>query len=141
MNNLTKEQVSLCTVIAAAVMLVSFFFFNAISVSMMGFSYGVTMSSMLFNGLTNFLGVIACLIALLVPIYLILYAYKDNQALASLKPIFKISRKVAAILALAAALLVLISVLANSANAGLGLWLYLIAAAFVCYLGFAVKEA
>lgn len=136
MNNLTKEQVSLFTAIAAGVMLIAFFFLNAISVSVMGFSYGVSMSSMLFNGLTNFLGIIACLIALLVPIYLLLYAYKDNQALASLKPIFKVSMKVAAILALAAALLVLISAIANGVSGGLGLWLYLIAAAFVCFLGF-----
>jgi len=86
MNKLTKEQVSLFTVIASIVMLVSFF--------LVKFS-GKTPFEILSDGYVGWLGIVLLVVDLLVPIYLCIYAYRDNKQLEPLKPIFNISPKLA----------------------------------------------
>ena len=58
-----------------------------------------------------------------------------------LKPIFVLDRKVAGIILVVAALLMLIGVAVEEmVSIGFGVWLYLIIAACICYLGFIYKE-
>lgn len=141
MNNLTKEQINLFTVIGSVILLVCFFFLPGATVSMFGFSASASMSKMLFGGGAGFIAVIAMILGMLCPIYLILHAYKDNPALAALKPIFVLDRKVAGIILVVAALLMLIGVAVEEmVSIGFGVWLYLIIAACICYLGFIYKE-
>ena len=141
MNNLTKEQINLYTVIGSAILLVCFFFLPGATVSMFGYSASATMSKMLFAGGAGFIAVIAMILGLLCPIYLILYAYKDNPALAALKPIFVLDRKVAGIVLAVAAVLILIGVsIEEMVHPGFGTWIYVIVAAAICYLGFLYKD-
>ena len=141
MNNLTKEQINLYTVIGSAILLICFFFLPGATVSMFGFSVSATMVKMLFAGGAGFIAVIAMILGLLCPIYLILFAYKDNPALAALKPIFVLDRKVAGIILAVAALLILIGVsIEEMVSPGIGTWIYVIIAACICYLGFLYKE-
>lgn len=139
--NLTKDQVNLYSIIAAAVLLVCFFFLPGAVVSFMGFSESATMSRMLFGGGGGFLLVIGLILAFLAPIYLILYCLKDKEALAPLKPIFVLDRKVTGIILAVAAVLVLIGVFATEmVNPGFGTWLYVIIAAAICYIGITFKD-
>ena len=142
MNNLTKEQVSLYTVIGSAVLLVIWLLIPSISVSVFG--YGT--SAAMVNGLSGlgFIYTILILLLLLCPIYMILYSYKEKMA--SLKPIFVLDRKVAGIVLAAVALLFILVLfivkpMGIPLSPAFGAWLYLIIAAGICYLGFAVKEA
>ena len=138
--NLTKEQINLYTVIGSAVLLIIFLFIPAGKVSFMGFSESFNMINFL-NG-AGFLLTIGAIFALLCPIYLILYSYKDNEALKSLKPIFVIDRKVAGIILAAAAVIIIIGLFATDmVSPAFGGWLYLIIAAAICYLGFIQPKA
>lgn len=138
--NFTKEQINLYTAIASVVLLVIFFALPAATVSFMGYSAGsASMVNMLSGG--GFLFTIGAILALVCPIYLLLDAFKENDALKSLKPIFVINRKLAGILLAVGAVLVLIGVLVTEfVSPGWGLWLYVIVAACVCYLGFIYKD-
>ena len=137
--NLTKEQISLYTVIGSAVLLVIFFFIPAGKVSFMGFSESFNMVNMM-NGAGFFL-TIGTILALLCPIYLLLYSYKDKEALKSLKPIFILDRKVAGIVLAAAAVIVIIGLFATDmVSPAFGGWLYLLIAAGICYLGFILPQ-
>lgn len=137
MNNLTKEQVKLYTVIGSAVLLVIWLLIPSISISVFG--YGTTAN--MVNALSGlgFLYTIVVLLLLLCPIYLILYSYKDKMA--SLKPIFVLDRKVAGIVVAAVALVFIILLFAVKPmgiplSPAFGAWLYLLVAAGICYLGF-----
>lgn len=133
--NLTKEQISLYTVIGCAVLLVIWLFIPSGKVSIMGFSESFNMVNMVSGA--GFLLTISTLLTFLCPIYIILYSYKDKEALKALKPIFVLDRKIAGIILAAAALLILIALFAHEiAGPAFGAWLYLIIAACVCYLGF-----
>ena len=138
--NLTKEQINLYTAIASVVLLVIFFALPAATVSFMGYSAGsAAMVNMLSGG--GFLFTIGAILALVCPIYLLLDAFKDKEALKSLAPVFVINRKLAGILLAVGAVLVLIGVLVTEfVSPGWGLWLYVIVAACVCYLGFIYKD-
>jgi hypothetical protein len=139
--NLTKEQINLYSIIAGVVLLVCFFFLPGATVSAYGFSASATMSKMLFGGGGGFLLVIGLILAFLAPIYLILFCLKDKEALAPLKPIFVLDRKVTGIILAVAAVLVLIGVFATDmVSPGFGTWLYVIIAAGLCYLGITVKD-
>lgn len=140
MNNLTKEQINLYTAIASAVLLVIFFFLPAAKASFMGFDAGsAAMVQMLSGG--GFLFVIGAILTLVCPIYLILDAFKDKEALKALAPIFVINRKLAGILLAVGALLVLLGVFVTEfISPAWGLWIYVIIAACVCYLGFLYKD-
>jgi hypothetical protein len=139
--NLTKEQINLYSIIAGVVLLVCFFFLPGATVSAYGFSASASMSKMLFGGGGGFLLVIGLILAFLAPIYLILFCLKDKEALAPLKPIFVLDRKVTGIILAVAAVLVLIGVFATDmVSPGFGTWLYVIIAAGLCYLGITVKD-
>ena len=139
--NLTKEQINLYSIIAGVVLLVCFFFLPGATVSAYGFSASASMSKMLFEGGGGFLLVIGLILAFLAPIYLILYCLKDKEALAPLKPIFVLDRKVTGIILAVAAVLVLIGVFATDmVSPGFGTWLYVIIAAGLCYLGVTVND-
>ena len=86
MEKFTKEQTSLFTVIACLVMLLAFFLVN---------NQGITPFKMLSDGYVGWFGVILLIVDMLVPVYLCLYAYRDNKALEPLKPILGISPKLA----------------------------------------------
>ena len=139
--NLTKEQINLYSIIAGVVLLVCFFFLPGATVSAYGFSASASMSKMLFGGGGGFLLVIGLILAFLAPIYLILFCLKDKEALAPLKPIFVLDRKVTGIILAVAAVLVLIGVFATDmVSPGFGTWLYVIIVAGLCYLGITVKD-
>lgn len=138
--NLTKEQINLYTAIASVVLLVIFFALPAASASFMGYSAGsFSIVNMLSGG--GFLFVIGAILTLVCPIYLILDAFKENDALKGLKSIFVINRKLAGILLIVGALLVLLGVFVTEfISPAWGLWLYVIIAACVCYMGFIYKD-
>jgi len=131
----TKEQVVLYTTIAAAVALLTFFVLPVMKVPFLGGFAWVNFFK------SNFFGVIIALLALLTPIYVILYNYKDNQALAGLKPIFVCNRFVAGVIMVIAVVLQLIIILTESyVKLDFGIFIYILAAACVCYLGSQVKD-
>ena len=84
MNNLTKEQVRLFSVIAGVLMLIAFFIPAKIDY------FSVSFFDMLFSSYlpVGFWGTLALIIMLLMPIYIILYAFKEEKALEPIKPIF-----------------------------------------------------
>ena len=86
MEKFTKEQTPLFTVIACIVMLLAFFLVS------MG---GVTPFEALKEGYVGWFGIILLIVDMLVPVYLCIYAYRDQKALEPLKPILGISPKLA----------------------------------------------
>lgn len=140
MNNLTKEQIKLFTVIGAAVLLVIWLIIPSMKVSFLGFGESFNM----VNGLSGlgFLYTIVILLLFLCPIYLILQAYQDKMP--GLKPIFFMDRKVAGyvVAGLAVLFIIMLFVIKPSSmgvsvplSPAFGAWLYLIVAAGICYLG------
>ena len=141
--NLTKEQVNLYSIVAGAVLLVCYFLLPAMKVSFFGFSGSASMSKMLFEGSdgAGFLLIIGLIVAMLAPIYLILFCLKDKEALAPLKPIFVLDRKMTGIILAIAAVIILVGILVTDiVTPGIGTWFYLIIAAGVCYLGVNFKD-
>lgn len=137
--NLTKEQISLYTVIGCAVLLIIWFFIPSGKVSFLGLSESFNMVNMVSGA--GFLLTCGTLLAFLCPIYIILYTYRDKPALKSLKPIFVIDSKISGIVLVAAAILVIIGLLAHElAGPAFGAWLYLIIAGGICYLGILPKK-
>lgn len=133
MNNLTKEQITLFSAIAAGVLIFSHLALPMVSV----WGMGVSMFTMMTSG-APFLGLIFLLLALLAPIYALLYTFKDKEALASLKPIFVLDRKIVYAIPAVLAVIGFIYFIAEGAFSALGFgsWLYLIAAGCLCFLGF-----
>ena len=137
MNNLTKEQIKLYTVIGCAVLLAIWLFIPSISISVFGYGTSAAMINAL-SGL-GFLYTIVVLLLMLCPLYLLLYSYKDKMA--GLKPIFVLDRKIAGIVLVAVAVVFIILLFAVKPmgiplSPGFGAWLYLLIAAAICYLGF-----
>ena len=141
MNQLTKEQFNLWTIIESVVLLVCFFLLPGIKASVLGYSFSTPMSKMLFEGGAGIFLSIFLFLALLAPIYLILYSLKDKELLASLKPIFVIDRKVAGILAAVAGIVVWLGFFfTDNASPGFGAYLYFFVAGAVCALGVTNKD-
>lgn len=150
MNNLTKEQINLYTAIGAGLLILIFF---AMPVLKMEFfvSKSITMADLLGK---NFLLTILSLLAILCPIYLILDAFKDKEALKPLAPIFVIDRTLAGYIMGAVAAVFLIVVLTKPVGGSkeereiasevlsvqFGIWLYFIISACICYLGLLLKS-
>jgi len=128
MEKLSKESVSLFTVIACIAMLVAFFFLPAISF----FGGSATPLKLMTDG-AGWLGVIVLVIDMLVPFYLCLYAYRDQKALEPLKPIFAISPKLAYSLPLIALAVSLLVVFLGSES--WAIILFAIAACCAYYIG------
>ena len=128
-TKLTKEQTSLFTVIAAIVMLLAFFVFKF----SFGFGRGITPWEILTKGGIGFLGYVFLILFLLMPIYLILYAYRDAKPLEPLKPILGLPSKwvYAAPLILWSILVVYMFIEMGAAAA----WVYLIAAVAAFFIG------
>lgn len=129
MDKFTKEQISLFTVVAAVLMLLAFFFFNLIP----GGWHTITPWKLLTEGRPGFLGYVFLILFLLTPIYLCLYAYRDVKALEPLKPIFKIPAKVVYLLPLILLCVLIVYFLIDQGMAAV--WVYLLGAAAVFYLG------
>lgn len=129
MDKLSKEQISLFTVIAAVLMLLAFFFFNLLP----GGWHTVTPWKLLTEGRPGFLGYVFLILLLLVPIYLCLYAYRDAKPLEPLKPIFAIPSKLVYALPLILMVVLLFYSLIDQGMAAI--WVYLLGAAAVFYLG------
>jgi len=89
MNKLTKEQIGLFTAVACIVMLVAFFFVH--------FKIGGGRGSAPVEGIgeVGWFGTITLIVAMLAPIYTLLYAFRDQKALEPLKPIFVLSPELA----------------------------------------------
>lgn len=122
MEKFTKEQSSLFTVIACVVMLLAFFFVK------LGMQAPVEYLS---RG-AGWFGVITLICAMLAPVYLCLYVYRDQKVLEPLKPIFGISPKLAYSLPLIALGLVLFAMYFDG---GWPVILYALAAGCVVFIG------
>ena len=118
MEKFTKEQKPLFTVAACAVMLLAFFLVD------MG---GITPFKALSKGYVGWFGIILLIVDMLVPVYLCIYAFKDEKALEPLKPILGISPKLAYSLPLIAVAVSLLSYFMFTAEAW-AIILYLVAA-------------
>ena len=121
MANFTKEQTGMYVAIASILMLIAFFFVN-------------------FGGITpvkyfshaGWFGIIALILVLLAPIYVCLYAFRDQKVLEPLKPILCISPGLAYSLPLIA---LGISLFALFFDTGWAVILYAIGAAAVMFVG------
>ena len=143
MNKLTKEQVRLFTVIPSVLMIVAFFIKIDLGMMLGGYrgSYGVSLWDCLTSSAipVGFLGTLILLLFLLVPIYLILFAYRDTKSLEPLKPIMKISPKVAYIIPIVMFVgLIVIGAMYASATP---IWLYLLGAIAIYFIGTSLKAA
>ena len=142
MSKLTKEQVRLFTVIPSLLMIVAFFIKIDLGVIMNGNSSGFGVS--LWDCLTasginaGFLGTLILLLFLLVPIYLILFAYRDTKSLEPLKPIMKLSPKTAYIIPIV--MFVALFVLGAMYAGITPLWLYLLGAIAIYFIGTSMKN-
>lgn len=121
MDKLTKEQIGLFTAIASVLMLVAFFFVH--------FSGRAPVELFEWAG---WFGIIALILDMLAPIYLCLYAFRDQKVLEPLKPIFGISPALAYSLPLIA---LGITMLALFFDGGWAVILYAIGAACAFYIG------
>lgn len=81
MDKLTKEQIGMFTAIAAILMLVAYFFVDAMMQPAVKY---------LSRG-AGWFGIICLIIAMLAPIYTVLFAFRDQKVLEPLKPIFVLS--------------------------------------------------
>ena len=137
MNNLTKEQITMFSAIAAGVLILTHLAFPLLSM----FGMGISMFSMMTKGVP-FLALIFLLLALLAPIYALLYTFKDKEALAQLKPIFCLDSKIVYAIPAVIAVFGFIYFIAEGAFSalGFGAWLYLIVAGGLCYLGMQAKK-
>ena len=131
----TRDQVVLYSTIAAAVALLTFFVLPVMKVPFMGgFAWIKFFSS-------NFFGVLVALIALLAPIYVVLYNYRDKEPLVGLKSIFACNRFVIGVIMVIAVLIQLIIILAEPfVKLDFGIFIYMLAAACICYLGSQEKD-
>ena len=129
MNNLTKEQIRLFSIIAGVLMLIAFFIPAKIDF------FSISFFDMLFKGEfpVGFWGTIALIIMLLMPIYIILYAFKDEKALEPIKPILGLSPKIVYVMPICFFILLL---LVGSMYAGITpLWIYVLAGLAVYFIG------
>lgn len=126
-----KNTQKLGIIIGSALMLISHLFLAM--VSFMGYS------STMFKAIgttTEFYVKMLLVLLLLAPIYLLLSAFSDHEALKSLRPIFRVNLRMASLIPLA--LLLLLTMKLNGGDIvpvlGWGYNLYMLAAFFVAYL-------
>ena len=81
MEKFTKEQTGMFTIIASVLMLIAFFFVH----------FGGQAPVEYFSRGAGWFGIIALILDILAPIYVCLYAFRDQKALEPLKPILGIS--------------------------------------------------
>jgi hypothetical protein len=136
MNKLTNEQFTLFTAIGAGLLILCIIAFPAISLG-----YGISFTGLSLIGDAPFLAVLAILLMLLSPIYLLLYTYRDKPSLAQLKPIFVIKEPIVYILPVILAVIAIIyfAIEASLSIVGFGLWFYLVVSAALCYMATQLK--
>lgn len=123
MDKLTKEQVTMFTIIGVVVMLIAFFFVKIMGDAPIG---------LIGERYVGWFGKITLILALLAPIYTCLYAFRNEKVLEPLKPIFVLSPGLAFALPLIALGLCLF---ASFFDGGWAVILYAIGAAAVFYIG------
>ena len=125
MEKLTKEQIAIFTAIAVVVMLLAFFVVN--------FDLGMfSVSAVQLIGKVGWFGTITLILAMLAPIYTVLYAFRDQKVLEPLKPIFILKPALAYSLPLIALGLVAFGAFLSG---GWPVILYAAAAACAFYIG------
>jgi len=135
MNNLTKQQIRIFTIVPCVLMLVAFFVSVDLGTMLGGWgSYKVSLWTLMTGDMPiGFWATLILILFLLCPIYLILYVFRDEQALQPLKPALNISPKVAYVIPIVLFVLLLFI---GSLKAGLTpLWMYLLGAIAIYFIG------